>query len=127
VNQTKHTPEPWIVSDRYTGRGGPLFTTTIAGKSGKAQRSENFKEQEANVARAVACVNACTGMTDPEKEVAELRKQRDELLAAVKALLPHVEDMIARADPGYEDTSHYSDATAVRLARAAIKNAGGGQ
>jgi hypothetical protein len=49
-------------------------------------RPESWPQQRADLYRAVACVNACTGMTDPEKEVAELRKQRDELAVACEAV-----------------------------------------
>jgi hypothetical protein len=43
----------------------------------------SIAEAAANAARLVACWNACTGIRDPES----LRKQRDELLAALKNLL----------------------------------------
>ena len=45
-----------------------------------------------NAHRIVACVNACEGIADP----AELRAQRDELLAALRGLLddPYLRDPI---------------------------------
>jgi hypothetical protein len=67
----------------------------------------------------VNSVKACTGMTDPEKEVGELRKQRDELVVA----LGHAQ--------AYLKTYHsdYDGFPLIRAAMdcAAIKNAGGGQ
>ena len=36
--------------------------------------------------RIVSCVNACAGMEDPAEEIAELKRQRDELLAAMKTI-----------------------------------------
>lgn len=58
-----------------------------------------------------------------EKDLRECAKRIQALLEACKALLPHVEDAIERANPTHEDTSAYSDQTAVRLARAAIRKA----
>ena len=43
----------------------------------------------ANAARIVTCVNACAGMEDPAAEIDELRRQRDELLGLVKAVVYH--------------------------------------
>ena len=44
---------------------------------------------EANAARIVACVNACVGMEDPAAEIEKLRRQRDELLGLVRAVVCH--------------------------------------
>ena len=45
-----------------------------------------------NAKRIVDCVNACSGMDDPAKEVAELREQRDALLREL--------DVLANGYPG---------------------------
>ena len=85
---SKHTPEPWSKEDfqRF-----PFTEITQRGL-----QIEDF-------ARAVACVNACAGIDDPAKymegvkilekayhdlqaEKTILRKERDELLAALEAL-----------------------------------------
>lgn len=47
----------------------------------------------------------------------------DGLLAACKALLPHVEGIVNRGQSPGEDTSHFSDARACAKARAAIAEA----
>ena len=39
--------------------------------------------------RLVSRYNACSGMTDPAAEIAELKRQRDELLGLVKAVSYH--------------------------------------
>ena len=39
--------------------------------------------------RLVSRYNACAGMTDPAAEIAELKRQRDELLGLVKAVSYH--------------------------------------
>lgn len=48
----------------------------------------------AKAERAVACVNACAGMVDPAKEIAELGRKAgawDTLMAAAIAIIPHAE------------------------------------
>ena len=69
-----------------------------------------------NAARIVACVNACEGIDDP----ADLRAQRDELLAACEALLQQCE-YIASESP---EAMAHPDLVA---ARAAIARAERGQ
>ena len=59
--------------------------------------------------RIVACVNACAGIDDP----VDLRKQRDELLAALTPLVKMIED----------DYMPNADGPYMKAARAAITNA----
>lgn len=74
----KYSPEPWevrgenrtIIDDRF----GSVATTSYS----NAKTTEKF----ANSDRIVACVNACAGIADP----AELRAQRDDLLAVCRML-----------------------------------------
>ena len=47
------------------------------------------EEADANFDRIVSCVNACAGMVDPENEIADLKRQRDELLGLIKAVTAH--------------------------------------
>ena len=64
--KTKHTPEPWIaVGERVAGNG---ILIALCGH-GNAD----------NAARIVACVNACAGMEDPAKEIAEMREELNRL------------------------------------------------
>ena len=37
-----------------------------------------------DASRIVSCVNSCAGMADPAAEIAELKRQRDELLGALE-------------------------------------------
>lgn len=87
----KHTPEPWHACSANDGKcicQGVIATdgTTIAhfygdddcGIEGVTEQCPNVEEGHANRHRAAACVNACAGIPDP----ADLRRQRDELLAA---------------------------------------------
>ncbi len=80
---SKHTPEPWQigVGDIYaTGSDGDDRVVCAIGVSGgfRSHTHElipsNKPEGRANAARIVACVNACTGMADPQAEIASLRE-----------------------------------------------------
>lgn len=57
-----HTPEPW------GNLNGKLCIFDDLEDGG-------FEEWLANRKRGIACVDACTGMTDPEKEISTLREQ----------------------------------------------------
>lgn len=109
--EVMHTPEPWVIEpDPVYGRHFNITTakrieeriTCIA--QVELHWDESFEsEQIANARRIVACVNACKHYTtedledvgenlsgvfaDVKARCAELVAQRDELLAALKALL----------------------------------------
>jgi hypothetical protein len=79
-----------LTSDPYHANTPPEvldeLQRAVARLIARAPTASAPKEQEAaHDARVKACLAACTGMTDPEREVAELRKQRDELHAACAA------------------------------------------
>ena len=88
---SKHTPEPWkfwgdkeaIVMDKplHSKHG---FIAVMACNEDVSARTSS-----ANARRIVTCVNACAGMADPAAEIAELKRQRDELLGLVKAVSYH--------------------------------------
>lgn len=116
-----HSPGPWHLNagrcgddqcDGYTVRDADgEFVTHLDGSRYHDERAD--PEADANAARIVACVNACEGVADP----ADLRVQRDELLAALRALVRQCEYM--GAPDSHED---------MRAARAALAIvAGGGQ
>lgn len=74
---SKHTPEPWWDEAGVAHAKGPDWTEDnhscvhpITGGYGT----------DDDVPRAIACVNACAGFADP----AELRTQRDDLLAVAR-------------------------------------------
>ena len=72
---SKHTPEPWAHAPE--GMIVSMSTDTQPEDAVVA----NIKPRDA--IRIVTCVNACAGMADPAAEIAELTRQRDELLAAL--------------------------------------------
>ena len=92
---SKHTPEPWV-RDRDSGikcdiRGSngrkiALCWGLSSSKSAMLNAKHYKEECDANALRIVSCVNACAGMEDPEKEIAELRKQRDELMDSINEI-----------------------------------------
>lgn len=97
---TQHTPEPWALrklfeepimvpfpetnEEAYTNEYAvhgiddrviacvEYFTDTNHKGWG---HNETIEKWEANAERIVACVNACAGMIDPAKEIAELRAE----------------------------------------------------
>ena len=86
---SNHTPEPWYwhENDSYceinSERDGQIGDSCASSCLGDIDLGR------ANACRIVACVNACEGMEDPAAEIAELKRQRDELLGLVKAVVYH--------------------------------------
>jgi len=78
---SNHTPEPWQLKDSWEGvipvdRTGEY--DTIFYQVGNYDTPACSKEDGE---RIVACVNACVGMEDPEKEIAILRLKNKTSLA----------------------------------------------
>jgi len=73
---TKHTPEPWTI---VRSRG---YLYDGIGKNNDCAVFEEARESDA--LRIVQCVNACAGMSDPEKEITELRQRIKELESCTK-------------------------------------------
>jgi len=125
MNQTKHTPEPWVYGGMVKAEAAQAYEAFSPWIENAGPRTTPVGKSvcivDADMKRLVACVNACTGMTDPEKEVAELRKQRDELLAAC-ASVHSVLETPTRTNRAMLNLPVLRD-----ILRAAIKNAGGGQ
>lgn len=93
---SNHTPEPWKVdqthpADIQSGDGRWELMTC----AGVTFNLPDFDTCYANTHRAVAAVNACAGMDDPEKDIAALKSQRDELLAVLK-------DIVERCEAGHD-------------------------
>ena len=74
---SNHTPEPWKCEGYVV-----YFPDLIGGFS-----LQHCQDAEATARRIVACVNACAGMDSPAAEIAELKRQRDELLASMRQAL----------------------------------------
>ncbi len=72
-----NTPTP-DYGELWTIQEGHLSTSLFDGKGDYFADIHELVNEDSSVAwakaeRIVACVNACTGMTDPAKEIAELR------------------------------------------------------
>lgn len=79
---TRHTAEPLSTVHIRTGKyAGGIGIRPEAGPAFAILPSGRQDIQEANAARIVACVNACAGMADPEREIAQLRAEVDRLRA----------------------------------------------
>ena len=94
---SEHTPEPWRV-----GRPGTVVSDTPVPGMGGSDAVEYYGGHligesiiEENARRIVACVNACAGMGDPTAEIAELKRQRDELLAALEEAVKYLEPRVS--------------------------------
>ena len=74
---SKHTPEPWEFESE------PQYCSEIIGSNGYSVCAFVDDPSGVDIDRMLACVNACAGMADPAAEIAELKRQRDELLAAL--------------------------------------------
>lgn len=98
MSETRHTPEPWEIEVW----GHELFGVypNPAGPEGVIARvTEGGAENKANAHRIVACVNACAGIADP----ADLRRQRDELLAALHGLHGWLAKSVIEKQPAIDD------------------------
>ena len=78
-----HTPEPWYYEPCSTANCWCGTITTVPG----SDRTEDGvvsagAMKQADVLRAIACVNACAGITDP----IAIRREHGELLKALKGL-----------------------------------------
>lgn len=70
--ETKHTAEPWRqVSQHWEGSDGRTVQLSVDCPD---KRDEH---------RALACVNACAGMSDPAQEIIRLRAQVGKLRGAL--------------------------------------------
>lgn len=93
-----HTPEPW------TAEYCNIFAADDRNPRARVATTEysafTWKQEEANAARAVACVNACAGMADPAAALASVRAALAAnvlLIDAIGAGLP-VRDVLTRAE-----------------------------
>lgn len=105
MSENKHTPEPWAIdpddrpnmhwNNHIVSEANPNIAICFMAHDGTEQNERG----EANARRVVACVNACAGIPTEALEsgearsvrdelatIAELEKQRDELLAELKSI-----------------------------------------
>ena len=95
---SKHTPEPWKL---WGDKEAVVMDCPLHSKHGfiavmACNEDVSAKTSSANAKRIVTCVNACAGMSDPAAEIAELKRQRDELLAALNYARDYLGDIPAR-------------------------------
>lgn len=95
----KHTPEPWA----HAPEG--MIVSLAPDTQPEDAVVANIKPKDAS--RIVTCVNACAGMTDPEAEIAELKRQRDELLAVLGSAIPLIKQ--ARLDWCDQNSKSYDE------------------
>ena len=97
---SKHTPEPWVFDDRpdidTNFYSGDATGSIIGGCQEYTFARRDIEERRANARRIVTCVNACAGMADPAAEIAELKRQRNELLAVLNYARDYLGDIPAR-------------------------------
>lgn len=108
MSKPKHTPD-WKLSSI-----DPEGLTVVSGAGVDRTLVTRFKRPE-DAARAVACVNACEGIEDP----ADLRAQRDELLAACQQMNYYMSQM------GWDVNANGDEVYSVIVLRAAIARAEG--
>lgn len=74
--ELKHTPEPWSRSITY---GSIVGANRIKVAQATYHRQSDAEQSNADANRIVACVNACTGMADPQAEILSLRQEVERL------------------------------------------------
>jgi len=88
MSEQKHTPEPWVVNPHgensaYHKPTPNSIVTVIESRSHPIYNPE--RTAVANIARAVACVNGCKGIANPEVAVPEVVKGLRWLMDHIKA------------------------------------------
>lgn len=76
----KHSPEPWSVEALPETDAAPSFRINHSSAMAKEYHVAEFNGERCfsagpDAERAVACVNACAGMDDPEAEIAGMKQQ----------------------------------------------------
>lgn len=72
---SKHSPEPWKFE------GSPNYCSEIFGSNGESVCTFVYDPSGVDIDRILSCVNACAEMDYPAKEIADLRRQRDETIS----------------------------------------------
>ena len=109
---SKHTPEPWKYEKELSAWCDEWLISMDAGDRGRGiciaeTRPGSAAGGQENASRIVTCVNACAGMADPAAEIAELKRQRDELLVALGAAIPLIKQ--ARLDWCDQNAESYDE------------------
>jgi hypothetical protein len=72
---------------------------------------EDFGDEMAVATRFIDCVNACSGMEDPEAEIARLRRERDTAMAAAAEIAKSTGEALVRLRKVEEAARQYVAAT----------------
>lgn len=94
---SNHTPEPWELEIQRTH----YYPEPFIIHKGKPVFRYNTWESSDDAKRAVACVNACAGMEDPEKEIEKLRADKQVLVDALEICRQGTERCSDTADIAY--------------------------
>jgi hypothetical protein len=108
----KHTPEPWaIYYTENTGLPSDPCPCVVIGQDGLSPKPEpqmticvvtdkkSFNATDAaNVKRIVACVNACAGMEDPERDIWGLRHDLADYIAMFHAQSQKIKELKAELE-----------------------------
>ena len=117
---SKHTQEPWFhhkpAGSQHTSGG--YINNSASRNIDAICHVYGGDTGLANAARIVTCVNACAGMEDPAAEIDELKRQRDELLAALRSSVETIEWMHGCSSPASDEVEE-----ATREGNAAIAKA----
>ena len=130
---SQYTKEPWIYS--HHANGVPYVFAEHHNRQTIATAYGDF--DEANARRIVACVNACAGIPNEALEAfndwskagvascATYKAQRDELLAALQAVVAVWDDIYPDMESGKypQERLEYSELTEMQAAREAIAKA----
>ena len=98
---SNYTPEPWEFESE------PQYCSEIIGSDGNSVCTFVDAPSSADVDRILSCVNACAGMAEPAAKIAELKQQRDELLAALGVAIPLIKQ--ARLDWCDQNAESYDE------------------
>lgn len=80
--EEKNNEEPWTYLENEAG--GRVFSMHTAWEVGSGEMGIALVCGEDYAKRIIACVNSCRGMSDPAKEIAELRAWKDEIRGAIE-------------------------------------------
>ena len=104
---SKHTPEPWSIGTSRITSLNICAKDSDGNEAIVASPNFNFSNHHENAVRIVTCINACAGMEDPAAEIAELKRQRDELLDVLSTAIPMIKQ--ARLDWCDQNSESYDE------------------
>lgn len=104
MSTLKHMREPWKIKANFADS---ILITGPEEALDPWIAQVISTNRKANAERIVACVNACEGMEDPAAEIAALKAQRNELLAALEELMAMPGEQLGRIRASYNIARNY--------------------